>query len=103
MWVKFEGQGHKSKFTVHSQEENVVKVVGAPSSEGFLLVVVVSRINCDLTLLSLDLSHLHHKFFLLRPLSHLCRYLCITSYKTAAERQNGLLDGELFINRNVIV
>ena len=79
MWVKFEGQGHKSKFTTsRSQEENVAKVVGAPSSEGFLVVVVVSRINCDLTLPSLDLSHLHHKFFLLKPLSLLCGYLCIT-------------------------
>ena len=32
---KFEGQGHKSKFTVTG--ENVAKVVGATSSEGFLV------------------------------------------------------------------
>jgi len=51
IWVKRKGEGQRSKFSV-SREENVVRVVGATSSEGFLACEsVLSGAFSDSTLL----------------------------------------------------
>jgi len=46
LYVKLEGQGHRSKFTA-TGGKNIAKVVGATSSEGFLVVAAAAADDDD--------------------------------------------------------